>query len=163
MGGQKLLLPLRGRPMVRWSVEAALGSQASRVVVVAGHEGDAVAEALEDLPVEIVVNPDFADGMSTSLQAGIRAAGPCEAVVFLLGDQPFVTASLVDRLIGEFARTGKLRGAAGGGGTPREPGGDERGAVPGGPRASRGTWEDARSSSGTRTTSIWCRSTTPSW
>lgn len=106
MGGQKLLLPLGERPMVQWTVDAALGSKATKTIVVVGHEAGLVAEALEDRPVTVVLNPDYAEGMSTSLQAGVRAAGEtCDGVIFLPGDQPFVTSALLDRLIDRFAET----------------------------------------------------------
>lgn len=106
MGAQKLLLSLGERPMVQWTVDAALGSKATKTIVVVGHEAGLVAEALEDRPVTVVLNPDYAEGMSTSLQVGVRAAGEaCDAVIFLLGDQPFVTSALLDRLIDRFAET----------------------------------------------------------
>jgi molybdenum cofactor cytidylyltransferase len=105
MGTQKLLLPVNGRAMVQWAVDAALSSRATETVVVVGHHAAQVVEALEDRPVTVVVNPDYATGMSSSLRAGVRAAGACEAAIVLLGDQPFVTADLLDRLIDQFAET----------------------------------------------------------
>ncbi|MFH0916575.1 MAG: nucleotidyltransferase family protein [bacterium] len=108
MGGQKVLLPLGGRSVVQWVVDAALGSRAVETIVVLGHDAGMVNEALDGRPVTVVVNPDYARGMSTSLQAGLRAVHPgCDAAVFLLGDQPFVTSALVDQLIHRFAETRK--------------------------------------------------------
>lgn len=108
MGEQKLLLPLAGRPVVRWAVDAALGSRAAETIVVVGHEAGRLAAVLEGLPVKVVVNSHHEEGMSTSLQAGLRATGAaCDAAIFVLGDQPFVTSSLLDRLIERFAETGK--------------------------------------------------------
>jgi molybdenum cofactor cytidylyltransferase len=107
MGGQKLLLPLAGRPLVQWAVDAALGSKAAETIVVVGHEAARVAEVLEGRPVTVVVNAGYEEGLSTSLQAGVRATGTgCDAAVFLLGDQPFVDSALVDRLIDRFAESG---------------------------------------------------------
>ncbi len=104
MGGQKLLLPLGERSLVERVADAALGAKVFETIVVVGHEAEAVRAALGDRPVRIVLNPGYAAGLSTSLQAGIRAVRPdCEAVVFLLGDQPFATSALVDRLIEVFA------------------------------------------------------------
>ncbi len=108
MGAQKLLLPLGARPLVRWSVEAALASQATETIVVVGHESDDVARALDRSSVRLVANPDFAVGMSSSLQAGIRAVRRgSDAVLVLLADQPFVTAALLDALIARFEETGE--------------------------------------------------------
>jgi len=106
MGEQKVLLPLDGRPLVQWVVDAALRSRAAKTIVVVGHEAGLVVEVLEGRPLTVVVNSDYERGMSTSLQAGVRAAGDgCDAAIFLLGDQPFVTSALVDRLIDRFAET----------------------------------------------------------
>jgi molybdenum cofactor cytidylyltransferase len=105
MGTQKLLLPVNGRPMVQWPVDAALGSKASGTVVVVGHQAAQVVAALRGRPVTVVTNPDYAAGMSSSLRAGVLAAGACEAAVILLGDQPFVSAGLLDKLIDRFAET----------------------------------------------------------
>jgi molybdenum cofactor cytidylyltransferase len=106
MGGQKLLLPLAGRPLVVWAVDAALGSRASETIVVVGHEAERLAEVLADRPVTLVVNSRYREGLSTSLQAGVRATSAvCDAVVFLLADQPFVDSALVDRLIDRFAES----------------------------------------------------------
>jgi len=107
MGSQKVLLEVEGRSMIRRVVDAAVGSRTARTIVVVGHEAGPVANDLAGRPVTVVVNPDYAAGMSTSLQAGVRAAGACDAALFLLGDQPFVTARLIDRLIETFAQTGK--------------------------------------------------------
>jgi molybdenum cofactor cytidylyltransferase len=107
MGGHKLLLPLAGRPLVLWAVDAALGSKAAETIVVAGHEAERLAEVLEGRPLTVVVNARHEEGLSTSLQAGVRAAAEaCDAVVFLLADQPFVDSALVDRLIDRFAESG---------------------------------------------------------
>jgi molybdenum cofactor cytidylyltransferase len=96
----KLTQPLHGKPMVRHTVEAALGSQASTVLVVTGHEADAVRQALQGLDVSLIHNPDYAGGMATSLRAGLSAlpAGVAGAVV-MLGDMPNVTPAIIDRLI----------------------------------------------------------------
>jgi molybdenum cofactor cytidylyltransferase len=105
MGSQKLLLDLDGRSLIRRVVDAALGSRATKTVVVVGHEGLLVRRQLVGMPVTVVENSECARGMSTSLQAGVRAAGQCDGVIVLLGDQPYVTAGLIDQLIEGFART----------------------------------------------------------
>jgi molybdenum cofactor cytidylyltransferase len=95
----KLLLELRGQPLVRHAVMAQLGAKAGPVVVVTGHEKDQVEAALAGLDVAFVHNPDFASGLAGSLKAGL-AALPSEApgVVVSLGDMPNVTAQVIDRL-----------------------------------------------------------------
>jgi len=96
----KLLATLRGKPLVRWVAEAALGSRARPVLVVTGHRAAEVERALADLAVAVVRNPDYAEGLSTSLKAGFRALPrEAKAAVVLLGDMPLVGAPLVERLI----------------------------------------------------------------
>ncbi len=104
MGGpNKLLEQIAGRPLVRIVVDAVLASRARPVIVVTGHQRERVEAALAGLPVRFVHNPHFADGLGTSLKAGIAAlpAGADGAIV-CLGDMPQVDAALIDRLIGAF-------------------------------------------------------------
>jgi molybdenum cofactor cytidylyltransferase len=104
MGGpNKLLAEIGGKPLVRIVVDAVLGSRARPVVVVTGHQRDKVEAALAGLPVKFAHNPHFADGLGTSLKAGI-AALPAEVdgAIVCLGDMPQVDSALIDRLIGAF-------------------------------------------------------------
>ena len=104
MGGpNKLLAEIGGKPLVRIVTDAVLASRARPVVVVTGHQRDKVEAALAGLPVKFVHNPLFADGLGTSLKAGI-AALPADAdgAIVCLGDMPQVDAGLIDRLIGAF-------------------------------------------------------------
>jgi molybdenum cofactor cytidylyltransferase len=103
-GKNKLLEDFGGKPLVRRAVEAALGSKASPVIVVTGGSSNAVRQALGGLNVHFVNNPDFAEGLSSSLKAGIRAV-PEESsgAVICLGDMPHVSSELVDKLIAAFA------------------------------------------------------------
>lgn len=102
MGGGKLVAPLDGVPLIRRTVEAALGSRARPVVVVTGAEAERVRGALDGLPVVLAHNPDFADGMSTSLRVGLAAAGGADAALVCLGDMPRVTAAHLDAIADAF-------------------------------------------------------------
>ena len=122
MGHQKLLLPINGRPLVRWVTDAATVSSARETIVVTGRHSEGVGRALSGQAVRTIFNPAYADGQSTSLRAGVSALGPsCEAALFLLGDQPFVTAALIDRFIATFGETGCLVVRASVGGRPANP------------------------------------------
>jgi molybdenum cofactor cytidylyltransferase len=104
MGGpNKLLAEVGGKPLVRIAVEQALASRAKPVVVVTGHQREQVEAALKGLAVKFAHNPDYAEGLSTSLKAGI-AALPAESdgAIVCLGDMPQVDAALIDRLIAAF-------------------------------------------------------------
>ncbi|MGY2051869.1 nucleotidyltransferase family protein [Methylobacterium sp. JK268] len=99
----KLLAPLDGKPLVRHAAEAALESGIGPVVAVLGHAGAAVEAALDGLALRRVPNPNYAEGLSTSLKAGL-AALPDEIVgaIILLGDMPRVPAGLLRGLAGAF-------------------------------------------------------------
>jgi len=102
MGGpNKLLAEIAGRPLLRIVVEQALASRARPVIVVTGHQRERVEAALAGLPVSFAHNPHFAEGLGTSLKAGV-AALPAEVdgAIVCLGDMPQVAAALIDRLIG---------------------------------------------------------------
>jgi molybdenum cofactor cytidylyltransferase len=99
----KLTIEIDGKPMVRHAAEAALASAARPVIAVTGHEHSAVEAALGGLPLTIVHNADYAQGLSTSMKAGLAALpANIDGVVVLLGDMPRVVAGEVDKLIGAF-------------------------------------------------------------
>src|SRR5205814_5185404 len=104
MGGpNKLLEEINGKALVRHVAEHVLASRAKPVIVVTGHQRERVERALAGLPVAFVHNPDFAEGLSTSLKAGIQAVpGDADGVIVTLGDMPQVTPKLIDRLIAAF-------------------------------------------------------------
>lgn len=107
MGGQKLLLALHGRPIVRWSVDA-LRPHVDELVVVTGGGGDAVRAALDGLGIRFAENPRPEDGQSTSIAAGVAALRPgTDAVIIALGDQPRVSPGIVPALLEAWRRTGK--------------------------------------------------------
>jgi molybdenum cofactor cytidylyltransferase len=106
MGSNKMLADYRGSPMVRATVANVLASSVDEVVVVTGHEKENVVAALTNLNVRFVHNPDFAQGLATSLGAGIKAiAGQADAAVICLADMPLVDASIIDRLIAAYNPT----------------------------------------------------------
>ena len=104
MGGpNKLIAEISRRPLVRIAAEEALASRARPVIVVTGHQRDQVEAALNGLPVRLVHNPDFAQGLGGSLKAGIAAVpADVDGAIVCLGDMPQVDASLIDRLIAAF-------------------------------------------------------------
>ncbi|MGA9795675.1 MAG: molybdopterin-binding/glycosyltransferase family 2 protein [Rhizomicrobium sp.] len=103
MGSNKLLAELRGKPLLRHAVEAAANSAADPVMVVIGHEAGKIEAALAGLRAVPIRNPDYANGLSTSLKTGIAAVpDDCDGAIVLLGDMPGVSAALIDRMIAAF-------------------------------------------------------------
>jgi molybdenum cofactor cytidylyltransferase len=100
----KLLENLAGRPLIRHVVETALASRARPVVVVTGHEADRVEASLAGLDVELVHNPRFAKGLSSSLKVGLDALPEMvDGAMVVLGDMPELKPEHLDRLIAAFA------------------------------------------------------------
>ena len=100
----KMTATVGGLPMVVRAVDAALASAAALVVVVTGHQREAVEDVLAGRAVHVVHNPAYAEGLSTSLKAGL-AALPAEidGALVCLADMPRVSAADLDRLIAAFA------------------------------------------------------------
>ena len=109
MGQAKQLLEFGGQPMVRHAAATALRAGCSPVIVVIGAHGAEVREALRELPVELVENPRWAEGMGTSIQAGLRALNGREAsgAILALADQPFVSHEFLRRLTDEHTGSAK--------------------------------------------------------
>ncbi|MER8496083.1 molybdopterin-binding/glycosyltransferase family 2 protein [Mesorhizobium sp. M1312] len=107
MGGpNKLLALFDGKPLVRRTAERALGSKAADTIVVTGHQRERVRTALSGLDITFADNPDFADGLSSSLKAGIaQVAGDAAGVMIVLGDMPGVASADLDRLIDAFRKS----------------------------------------------------------
>jgi molybdenum cofactor cytidylyltransferase len=93
----KLLAELDGEPLVRHAARTLLDAALSDVVAVLGYEAEAVASALDGLDVGLVRNPDYEEGLSTSVARGVEAArdAGADAALFLPGDMPAVEPATV--------------------------------------------------------------------
>jgi len=110
LGTPKQLLHYEGKSFVRRAAEAGLASACRPVVIVLGANAGAVRVEVENLPVIIVENTAWRDGLSASIRAGIRAlevhAPTIEAGIITLCDQPFVSAEVINHLVEVFRREG---------------------------------------------------------
>ncbi|HWP28876.1 MAG TPA: nucleotidyltransferase family protein, partial [Chloroflexota bacterium] len=100
LGQPKQLLPYRGRSLLRHAAEVGLAAGLAPLIVVIGAAAPAMRRELEGLAVQVVENPRYAEGQSTSLRAGVAALPPgTAAVVILLVDMPAVDAEVIARLV----------------------------------------------------------------
>jgi molybdenum cofactor cytidylyltransferase len=107
MGRNKMLLEIGGEPLVRRAVRTALEAGLDPVLVVLGHEADRAREAVAGLDCRVVLNPDHAQGVRVSMQAGVRALpADVNAGVIMLADMPFVSADMI-RTVAERYRAGR--------------------------------------------------------
>jgi molybdenum cofactor cytidylyltransferase len=103
----KLLALVGGVPMVRLAVAVAVESGARPVIVVTGYDASRVTAVLDGLPIVSVGNPSHADGLSTSLKAGLGALPEgIEGALICLADMPWVEANVLQALIDAFANKG---------------------------------------------------------
>lgn len=108
MGRAKLLLDWGGRPVIRRVVEQVTAGGIDDLIVVIGHEGDAIREALSGLPVRFVRNPSPEAGQGSSIACGIAALAPgVHAALIALGDQPALPPEVIPGLLQTFRETGK--------------------------------------------------------
>lgn len=107
-GGSKLLLPIAGKTLVRRAAETLLAAELAPVLVVVGQDPEAVRRELAGLPLGFVENPRYADGMASSIVAGVSALGDApRAVAIALGDMPRTSPDTVRALLRAFAASGK--------------------------------------------------------
>lgn len=107
MGRNKLLLELDGETVVRRAARTARAAGLAPVVVVTGHEREAVEAALHEMPCRTVYNREHAHGQHTSVGTGIAAlANDCTAAIVMLADMPFVTADMLRAVADRHAATG---------------------------------------------------------
>jgi molybdenum cofactor cytidylyltransferase len=106
MGPQnKLLLPIAGKPMIVRVLENVVGAGFVEVVVVLGHEVEAVRRALGPSGVRSVYNERFESGQVSSVRAGLAALEqPADAVMICLGDQPLLTTADLRDMQAAYAR-----------------------------------------------------------
>lgn len=105
-GRIKQLLPWRGKTLIENAIALAMRSHAYETVVVLGAHADAIQSVVEKTGARIVVNPQWEDGHSTSIRAGLNALAPeIAAAIFVNMDQPFLTREVVDAIIQRYRET----------------------------------------------------------
>ena len=103
-GSPKQLALLKGKPVLQHVLDHLHASRIDDVVVVLGAHADEIRQSIS-LRERVIVNPAHAEGMSTSIHAGIRALDPrTRAALFVLADQPFVQPPTIDAILGAFAK-----------------------------------------------------------
>lgn len=102
MGSPKQILQFRGESLLRRAALAALGAGCFPVIVVTGANAELSRRELDGLDVREALNPHWETGMASSIRAGLEgllgAAPDSAAAVFLLCDQPHLTAGVISGL-----------------------------------------------------------------
>lgn len=106
MGNPKLLLPLKGKPLILYSIELAKRMQLYPIVLIAGEFLEVFQTRAADIDgIEFIKNKDYMHGMSSSLKLGIeKFKGRVDAAFIFLADQPFVPDIVVQSLIQDYKK-----------------------------------------------------------
>ncbi len=137
MGRPKQMLTWQGKTLLRHVLELLIDSDAGEIILVLGHKAEEIRTSLTGLQIEtfenriperkmssarrdhnfqsshlnVVINPDYKQGMASSLRAGLQAVDPrSEAFLVLLADQPGIGPEIIDRMIREFRQANPKRG-----------------------------------------------------
>ena len=103
MGKPKQLMPLGQTTILEQVIGNLLNSAVSECIVVLGHRAEEVIKTIAAKPVKIAINPNYRQGMSTSIIAGLNLIDSrARAVMLALGDQPFVDSQTINSLIEAF-------------------------------------------------------------
>jgi molybdenum cofactor cytidylyltransferase len=109
-GSPKQLASIAGTPLLRRAADAAFAAACDPVIVVLGANAEVLAPTLDGSGADVVLNPDWREGMASSIRAGLarlRDTAPrCPAVFLLLADQPHVSAELLQRLADTLQHSG---------------------------------------------------------
>jgi molybdenum cofactor cytidylyltransferase len=110
----KQLLEFEGQTLVRRAIETALNSTADVVCVVLGAYSEQIMPTIDDLPILIVVNDHWSDGIGMSIKSGletlIQQIPELDSVAIMLADQPLIESRAIDQLF-ELTKTNGIAAA----------------------------------------------------
>jgi molybdenum cofactor cytidylyltransferase len=108
MGQPKQLLPFGQSTIVERTIDNLLDSAVSETIVVLGYRDEEIRKTIADKPVKIAINPDYQQGISASIIAGLKQINKrARAVLLALGDQPFVDSQTITSLVKAFRANNK--------------------------------------------------------
>lgn len=103
MGKLKQLMPFGQSTIVEQAIDNLFNSTVDEIIAVLGYRAEEVIKTIAAKAVKLVVNPDYEQGMSTSIIAGLNLVDSgTQAIMLVLGDQPLINSQTINRLIEEF-------------------------------------------------------------
>lgn len=109
LGFPKQTLLYKGKTLLELAIEAGLKSECSPVIVVTGANAEAIEPGIKHSDVNIIYNPEWNEGMASSIRVAIKEVENNEAinnVIIMLCDQPFVNREVINSLIYKQQQTG---------------------------------------------------------
>jgi molybdenum cofactor cytidylyltransferase len=108
MGQPKQLMPFGQSTILERTIDTLLDSVVSETILVVGYREEEIRKTIAGKPVKIAINPDYKQGMSASIIAGLKQVDKrARAVLIALGDQPFVDSQTITRLVEAFIANNK--------------------------------------------------------
>ena len=114
MGRPKALLPIDGVRFIEKIVTSLQSTRIEKTIVVLGHNSEEMRQTISDLPVQVVINPNYKQGQLSSLAAAIRSieaandAERVDGILVHLVDHPYINAELINMMIDRFYESRKL-------------------------------------------------------
>ncbi len=103
LGQPKQLLEFLGKPLLQHTIDEALKSRVESIVLVLGSHADQIQEAIQSEGLILGVNPNWNEGMASSIRFGLNLmtskSETVQHVLFLLADQPFISNLLINQLV----------------------------------------------------------------
>jgi CTP:molybdopterin cytidylyltransferase MocA len=108
MGRLKALLPFGEKTVIEQVIQSLLHAELAAVTVVLGHRAADIAAVIQPWPVQMLYNPNYQHGMTTSVQVALRDIMPIpDAYLLALVDQPHIAPGLIHQLLTACAHTAK--------------------------------------------------------
>lgn len=103
LGSPKQLLPYAGKNLLQHSIDVARASAVETITVMLGANADLIQSSISDTAIKIIVHNEWKEGMASTIRFGLNTLTTIypqtEAVIFMVADQPFTTAELLDQLL----------------------------------------------------------------
>jgi len=111
MGQPKQMLAWQGKTLLQHVLGNLINSDADEIILVLGNEAETIRKSLPELPIRMVINRDYKQGMASSLRQGLLVMDPkSEAFLVLLADQPGIGPEIINRVIRGFQQANPQRG-----------------------------------------------------
>ena len=108
MGEAKLLLPFGEKTIIEAVIDNVIQSKVEKILVVVGSKREEIEQRIKNYSLKVTFNPDFRSGMLSSVHAGFKSLPEyAQAALVVLGDQPFISTSVINKLVDAYGRTGK--------------------------------------------------------
>ena len=99
----KLVAEINGKPMIVHAIESVKNSRVNKTILVTGYQREIVERAVQGIEIEIIYNPNFTEGLSSSIKSiGHKLTKNVDAVILCLGDMPGITSTHINSLLKAF-------------------------------------------------------------